>query len=136
MKPLKMKTLYFWLVAALFSLSGLCAAQGAIDPNLSLTVRQTNQNVVLRWFGSNTVPYQVESSTTFAVWTNSSLVLTGSGGFLFVTNPVVGQRNAFFRVKQLLPEMITASFNPLLGILTIVGDDRDNIIVVSRNAAG
>src|SRR5688572_30432972 len=34
------------------------------DPNLLLGIRRTNQNVVLNWFGSNTVPYQLESSSS------------------------------------------------------------------------
>jgi Ca2+-binding RTX toxin-like protein len=138
-EPVKNKIRYSCLVAALLSLSGpiyhLSAAQGTIDPNLNVTIRRANQNIVLRWFASNAVPYQVESSTTFAAWTNSSLVLTGSGGFLLVTNPI-GRNNAFFRIKRLLPEGISASFDPQMGVLTIVGDGRDNTIVVSRNAAG
>src|SRR5690242_3837609 len=107
-----MKRVYLYLVVAWLSFSGLfdhvCAAQ--IDPNLSQTIRRTNQNVVLRWFGSNTLRYQLESSATIAGWTNSSLVLTGSGSFLFVTNPIVARSNAFFRVKRF--EVISASFNP------------------------
>jgi Ca2+-binding RTX toxin-like protein len=138
MKSVKKKIFNFCLVAALLSpLGPFHHAFAATDPNLSLTITRTNQNVVLRWFGSNTAPYQVESSTTFAAWTNSSLVLTGSGAFLFVTNPIIAKSNAFFRVKRLLPpEVISASFDPLTGTLTIIGDDVDNTIVVSRNAAG
>jgi Ca2+-binding RTX toxin-like protein len=132
------KAVYFCFVAALLTLPGSfhlkCAAQGATDPNLRLTIRRTNQNVVLSWFASNAVPYQVESSTTLIAWTNSSLVLTGSGAFLSVSNPTVPDRNAFFRVKRLVPEVISASFAS--GVLTIIGDDQDNTIVVSRNAAG
>src|SRR5262245_17638969 len=98
---MKNKTLRFCLVIGLLTVSAvfhhLSAAQ--IDTNLSLTIRRTNQNVVLRWFASNTVPYQVESTTTFAAWTNASLVLTGSGSFLSVTNPIVPNAKAFFRVK-------------------------------------
>ena len=128
-------------VAALLSLSGtireLSAVHGAVDPDLSVTITRTNQNVVLGWFGSNAMAYQVESSSTLTAWTDSSLVLTGGGAFLFVTNPIAGPGNAFFRVKQLLPaEVISASFDPQTGVLTIFGDDLDNIIVVSRDAAG
>jgi hypothetical protein len=95
------KTLQVVLVA-LLSFSGVICERVAaqdIDPNLSLTINRTNQNVVLRWFGSNTVPYQVEASTTLAGWTNSSLVVTGSGAFISITNPIVANTNAFFRVK-------------------------------------
>jgi Ca2+-binding RTX toxin-like protein len=141
MKPLEKTRSYFYLVAVLLSLAAsfdhIASAGAAVDPNLSLSIRRTNQNVVLSWPASNLVPYQVESSTAFAVWTNSSLVLTGNGAFLFVTNPMIGQSNAFFRVKRIPhPEVITASFNAQTGTLTIIGDDLDNTIVVSRNAAG
>ena len=126
------------LCAFVVALSGLsAAAQGGIDPGLSVTIRRTNQNIVLRWFASNAEPYQVESSATLAGWTNSSLVVTGSGAFLFVTNPIVANTNAFFRVKRLLPpQVISASFDGSTGILTIIGDELDNTIVVSRDAAG
>jgi Ca2+-binding RTX toxin-like protein len=127
--------LHFALIIAFSGLSAL--AQGTIDPSLNLTIRRTNQSVVLRWFGSNTVPYQVESTTNLAGWANSSLVVTGSGAFLLVTNPLVANSNAFFRVKRLPPpQVISASFDPGSGILTIIGDELDNTIVVSRNAAG
>jgi Ca2+-binding RTX toxin-like protein len=133
----KKNMLHFCLVAASLSLLVADVSAATIDPDVVLTIRRTNQNVVLRWFGSNTAPYQVESSATLTGWTNSSLVLTGSGAFLFVTNPIIPNTNAFFRVKRLLPpEVITASFDSVSNILTIIGDDLDNTIVVSRNAAG
>ena len=132
---------YFCLVAALLSVSGLfprfLSAQGTIDPNLRLTIRRTNQNVVLRWFGSNAVPYQAESSATLGPWSNSSLVLTGSGAFISLTNTIIGTTNSFFRVKRLPPpQVVAASFDAAKGVLTIIGDTLDNIIIVSRNAAG
>jgi len=111
-------------------------AQGT-DPNLRVAITRTNQNIILNWFGSNVVAYQVESSTTLTAWTNSSLVVTGSGTSLFVTNPIAGQSHGFYRVKRLIPvDTISASFAPGTGILTIVGDALPNVIVVSRNAAG
>jgi Ca2+-binding RTX toxin-like protein len=126
-------------IAALLSFSGtireLSVVRGATDTNLSVTITGTNQNIVLSWFGSNAIAYQVESSPTLTTWTNSSSVLTGGGAFLFVTNPIAGPSQAFFRVKRLLPpEVISASFEPQTGVLTIVGDDLDNLIVVSRDA--
>jgi len=75
-------------------------AYGTVDPNLPVTIIRTNQSIILKWFGSNAVAYQVESSTALIGWTNSSLVLTGGSAFLFVTNPIVGDRE-FFRVKRL-----------------------------------
>jgi len=113
------------------------AAAEVIDPNLNVSITLTNQSVILNWFGSNSVAYQVESSSTLTGWTNSSLVVTGSGASFFVTNPLAGTSPAFFRVKRLpSSQVISASFDPLTGILTVVGDDLDNSIVVSRNAAG
>jgi len=82
------------VVAALLCFSGTLrpiSAHGATDPNLSVTITRTNQNLVLGWFGSNAMAYQVESSSTLSGWTNSSLVITGSNAYLFVTNPIAGQ---------------------------------------------
>src|SRR5688572_5551149 len=121
------------LVATLTSLS---IAQG-IDPNLRLGIRRTNQNVILNWFGSNAVSYQVESSSTLTSWVNSGPMITGQGAQLFSTNTIGGTTRGFFRVKRLVPvTAVTASFDAASGILTITGNDLDNTLVVSRNAAG
>src|SRR5687767_7846391 len=96
---------YFCLLAAWLALSSSfdhLSAADAIDPNLRLAIRRTNQSVGVSWFASNTVPYQVESSTTLEAWTNSSLVLTGSGAALSVWYPITGSK-AFFRVKRVVP---------------------------------
>ena len=107
------------------------------DPNLRVAITRTNQNILLNWFGSNAVAYQVESSTALTAWTNSSSVITGKGALLFLTNPIAGTSRSFYRVKRLLPpQVITADFNAGTGILTITGDDLPNVITVSRNAAG
>src|SRR5512139_3061213 len=99
-----MKSLTFAAATALACLSGemgeFSAAYGAADSGLSVAITRVNQNLILSWFGSNALSYQVESSPTFYGWTNSSPVLTGSGAPLFFTNPVTGQGNAFFRVKR------------------------------------
>ena len=113
------------------------AAVAAVDPNLNLTIGITNQSVVLGWFASNAVSYQVESATNLTAWSNAGAVLIGSGSFRFVTNPIAGQGLGFYRVRRLLPpEVITAAYNAGSGILTIIGDALDNTITVSRNAAG
>jgi Ca2+-binding RTX toxin-like protein len=107
-----------------------------LDPALNVTIRRTNQNVLLSWFGSNAVSYQVESSSNF-MWTNSSSVITGAGGFLFVTNSINAQGRAFYQVKRFLPvSTITAAFNAATGVLTVTGDDLDNTINVGRDVAG
>jgi len=127
------------LAASCVVLAALCrlaAAQG-IDPALRVGITRTNQSVILKWFGSNAVPYQVESSTNLTTWTNASSIVTGSGSEVFATNPVAGQSPGFFRVKRLPPGgQISATFDSASGTLTVVGDDADNVIVVSRNAAG
>ncbi|HOP98099.1 MAG TPA: calcium-binding protein [Verrucomicrobiota bacterium] len=124
-------------IAALMLPPAYWAAHGAIDPGLNVTVTRTNESVVLQWFGSNSVAYQVQSSSTLAAWTDSSLVLTGSGAFLTITRPISPGSNTFFRVSRLLPpENITASFDVTNGFLIIIGDDRDNTIAVSRDIAG
>jgi Ca2+-binding RTX toxin-like protein len=139
-RPAKKNSPYFAVITVVVSLFGGWhppAAPAATDPNLSITISRTNQNVVLRWFGSNAVPYQVESTSNLTTWANSSLVITGAGGVLSVTNPIAGQARAFYRVRKLpTPVGPSAVFNPGTGILTIIGDDSDNVIVVGRNAAG
>jgi len=110
-------------------------AQG-VDPNLRVAIAQMDQNVVVSWFGSNAVPYQVEASIDLASWGNLGPVMTGSGSPMFATNIISRQTRGFFRVRRLTAGNSTASFNPATGILMITGDDLDNFIVVSRNAAG
>ncbi|MCI0534479.1 MAG: hypothetical protein L0Z50_04560, partial [Verrucomicrobiales bacterium] len=127
------------------------SAQSAIDPALNPTLRLANQEVFLSWFGSNSVPYQVESSSDLSAWTNCSLVVTGRGAVLSVAQPIAGQSGGFFRVKRLPPvdprpaglhatsaqfDATSAAFDPTTGVLTIFGDDLDNVVVVKRNAAG
>lgn len=111
-------------------------AQG-IDRNLQLGIRRTNQSVVLNWFASNSVPYQLESSSTLTQWVNSGSVVTGRGALVFVTNVARGTPRGFYRVKRLAPtQVITATFDPGSGTLNIIGDAQNNTIEVSRNAAG
>jgi len=133
MRRLVIFTVLFALLAAIPRAS----TGQEVDRNLRVGIARTNQNIILSWFGSNAVPYQVESSTTLSNWADSSLVITGRGAWLFTTNPMGRLVRNFYRVKRLTPApVITASFNPLTGILTITGDDLDNSLVVSRNAAG
>ena len=108
-------------------------ATDAVDPNLKVTISHINQNVVLSWPGSNAVTYQVESSTNF-IWANASLVLTGAGGSLRFTNSVNTSSRAFYRVKKFVA--ISAVFKPITGILTVIGNELDNSINISRDGAG
>ena len=74
---------------------------------------------------------------TLTTWTNSSPVLIGSNALLVVTNPIAGQARGFYRVKRLIPDdPWSANFDPVTGILTIVANDLDNIVIVSRDPAG
>jgi Ca2+-binding RTX toxin-like protein len=116
------------------ALTYFSVAQGS-DSDLNLTISRINQNAVLSWFGSNMVPYQVETSSNLTVWSNSSPVLSGNGSSLFITNPIAPQSRSFYRVKRMGGPW-SANFDPVTGILTIIGNEVDNVIIVSRDAAG
>ncbi|HYG24884.1 MAG TPA: calcium-binding protein [Verrucomicrobiae bacterium] len=105
----------------------------AIDPALQVGITQTDQNVVLRWFGSHNVSYQVEASSTLPAWTNAGPGMPGADNFLFFTNSIADETARYFRVKR-IPG--TATFSSVAGILTVIGDDGPNTITVSRNASG
>ena len=128
------------IVAALLCIVGAfkqpCAAQSGTDPNLTLTISGTSQSVVLTWFGDVGMQYQLESSPDLATWTNLGPVITGAGAFINVTQQIGGASSGFFRLTRLSSSRIAAVFDPGTGILTITGDDQDNTIVVSRDAAG
>jgi Ca2+-binding RTX toxin-like protein len=127
-------TLWAMVAAALLNVS---SAQVGTEPIPNLTISGTNGNVVLSWFGQNGVTYQLESSSDLTTWTNFSSAVTGTGNSLMVTYPIGGQSSCFFRLKILIPpDTTSAVFDPQTGVLTIAGDDLDNTIVVSRDAAG
>ena len=124
------------LAAALLNVSSVIY-QTSAQADTSLTISGTNGNVVLSWFGQNGVTYQLESSSDLTTWTNFSSAVTGTGDSLMVTYPIAGQSSCFFRLKILIPpDTTSAVFDPQTGVLTIAGDDLDNIIIVSRDAAG
>lgn len=130
-----------WVTLCLLTAFGVLAPRWAgaaeVDPDLRVGIRRANQDIILGWFASNAVAYQVESSTTLSNWADASLVLTGRGALLFTTNPMGRLNRNFYRVQRILPpSVITGSFNPSTGILTIMGDSQPNTITVSRNAAG
>src|SRR5512141_1015245 len=75
---------------------------GEVDPSLVVTITRTNQDVVLQWLGSNAMAYQVESRSNLTAWTTASLVVTGSGSFVFFTNPMTEGSDSFFRIKRLV----------------------------------
>src|SRR5215207_3267459 len=108
----------------------LCGAF-ATDPNLTIT--RSNQTVFITWFADAGVVYQLESSQNLTDWTNFGPATTGTGNFVNIPDVITGQTRGFYRLKR-LPG--TAVFNPATGVLTITGDQFDNPITVSRDAAG
>jgi Ca2+-binding RTX toxin-like protein len=129
------------VAAAWLSLStaicGGSAAEVITYPTLNLKLQSTDQCVILSWFGANAVSYQVQSSSTLTAWTNSGAAITGTGASILVTNSVAAQSRAFYRVRGVVPVAEdSAVFNPATGLLTIVGDDLDNTIFVSRDGTG
>ncbi len=62
--------------------------------------------------------------------------MIGTGGAISRPQSTAGRPRAFFRLKHLPTDAVSASFDPLAGVLTIVGGPPDEVIVVSRNAAG
>ena len=116
---------------------GTVTVHASTDPNLSITTFRIEQSVVLRWYGSNAVSYQLEASPDSQAWTNAGPILIGSNLYLFSTNSTVEGDSGFFRVKRLIPDdPWTASFDPWIGLLSIVGNDLDNNIAVGRDVAG
>ena len=123
-----------WLLAAAAAFQPAGTALSATDPSLNVSLTRSNQSVTLSWGGVSVVPYQVEASSTLTDWTNISPVMTGSGSF---TISVVGQSQDFFRVKRLFPAAPgTASFDPLTGLLTVVGDNAHTVITVANDGFG
>ena len=97
------------------------------------------RGTVLRWWGKESVTYQVERSTDFANWTEAGPVIVGADDWATVTMPTVGAGQGFFRVKDLVMAAesggtVVAFFTG--GILTVVGGGGDDQIIVSRDAAG
>jgi Ca2+-binding RTX toxin-like protein len=127
-----------FLIAAALTFShniSLASTAPINDPALALALRIEDQNVVVSWFGANAVPYELETSSNLTAWTIVTSTITGTGTTLSVTNPVAGQSQAFYRVRRLFPASEgSAVFDPATGLLTIIGDDEDNTIVVSFNA--
>lgn len=110
-------------------------APGASGPVLSVS-GVTGEAVVVGWFGGDGVPYQLESSTDLAVWADAGPLEIGTGGAINRPQSIAGRPRAFFRLKHLPTDAVAAAFAPLTGVLTIVGGPPDEVLVVSRNAAG
>src|SRR5687767_4188327 len=125
------------MLAAFFAaMDSPLAAQGAVDPSLNLALTRSGKNVVVSWFATSAVQYQLESTSNLTMWATASPILTASNAFVSVTN-AVGQGRAFFRVKRVVPgNPGSATFDASSGVLTVIGDDLDNTIAVGRNSGG
>ncbi len=110
-------------------------AQTGTGTHLDLTLDEASQTAVLSWFGDQGVLYQLELSTDLITWADASPVFTGSDNYLVVTRSIAGQRRTYFRFKE-IPDVVTAVFYPITGVLTVTGGDLDSQIEISRNAAG
>jgi Ca2+-binding RTX toxin-like protein len=123
------------LLTAAFHATGI--SQAATDPTLPVTLNRTGQSVVVSWLGVSAVPYQLESSSNLVDWASAGPVLIGTGSPLSSSNSVIGQSRNFFRVKRVFPAAPgTASFDPLTGVLTIVGDAAHTVINVANDGFG
>ncbi|HKX61512.1 MAG TPA: calcium-binding protein, partial [Verrucomicrobiae bacterium] len=117
-------------------------AQNASHPWVNCEIHSDTSNVVLRWFGNEGAPYQIESSSAIgAAWTNHGAICAGNGAWMSVAVPKANENAGFFRVRDLSiaaesAGAVVAFFNPGSGLLTITGTSGDNQIVVSRDAAG
>ena len=118
----------------LWGCCGISITHADLDPTLFVSVTKANQNLIVSWYGVSAVPYQLQASPDLITWSNVGPVITGANTVNLVTNSIAGQNRRFFRVSRLFPAANgTSAFNPATGLLTIVGDDADNIITVTRN---
>ena len=111
------------------------SGQDLTAPALTLTLDEATQSATATWLGETGVPYQLESSGDLGTWTDAGPPQTGNGNLISVTISTVGRTRLFIRLKH-VPDIITASFNPTTGVLTVTGGAQANTIAVSRNPAG
>jgi len=130
-----------WPFARVFGFTGVAlmitagASTGASpDSDLYLTIARSNATVTISWLGLAMVRYQVETSPTLATWTNVGPEQVGQDSPVSFSESVTGQSCAFYRVKRLLPaEPGSAVFDPVSGVLTVVGTDQEDSISISRS---
>jgi hypothetical protein len=82
------------------------------------------------------MPYQLESSSDLKTYVKLGPVYSGGGSYMSITHSIAGTTKGFFRLRSMVPGSTSAVFNPATGVLTVNGNDQDNAIVVSRDAAG
>ena len=133
------------------AISGIAGTDPATDAtgsgSLHLEVRPDaqGQGVILRWFGPEGVPCQVQYSTNLTTWTESGPILAGTNGWMSVTMPLGEDPQCYFRVVDAgvhqhsaaaaaASGVVTAFFSA--GVLTVIGSELDDPIAVSRNVSG
>jgi Ca2+-binding RTX toxin-like protein len=165
-----------WALSALITLAGSISQLGAGEnpaqapaesetskKGIDFQIKPSAQGMALTWFGTEGVPFQIQSSTDLANWTPVSGIIVGTNGWVSFNVPTTANQptegdasstnatqHSFFRVKDLAAQALeaeknedgstakasTASFSPSTGVLTVFGDNLDNNITISRNAAG
>jgi Ca2+-binding RTX toxin-like protein len=139
--PLRRRWLALLIFAALLNVFGAlewsALGQGAADTKNPLSISPgASGTAVLSWFGEMGVPYQLESSPDLVTWTSLGSIAFGNGAVINVVQSIAGQDRGFFRLKRFPPDPTSAVFDASTGILTITGNSSDNVIVVTRDAAG
>lgn len=70
------------------------------------------------------------------MWADAGSLVIGADGAINRPQSIAGRPRAWFRLKHLPMGGVVAVFDPGSGVLTIVGGPPDEVIAVSRNAAG
>lgn len=150
-------------LAATESLSKAVDPSDSPSAVLKASLRVVDQGVVLTWYAPEGTACQVESSVDLAEWIPVGPIVAGTNGWVTVTVPTTPQPSGteatadsapakpgnvgFFRVKDIAEAALaseklrTAAVIAVFatssgGVLSVFGDNLDNTIVVSRNAAG
>lgn len=123
---------------------------------INFQIKPTAEGLALTWFGTEGVPFQVQQTSDLTNWVSVGEIVVGTNGWISVNVPAneeSGSTNVttqnFFRVQDIAAnaldiekreensntaKAVTASF--FGGVLTLFGDNLDNQLTVSRNAAG
>jgi Ca2+-binding RTX toxin-like protein len=137
----------------------IAAAQSDPKKGINFQIESTAEGLTLSWFGAEGVPFQVQSTTDLTNWVSVGEMIVGTNGPVSFTVPAPENNSAeptesltqqsFFRIQDVAAmadeaekreensataKAVTASF--IGGVLTVFGDNLDNQITVSRNAAG
>jgi Ca2+-binding RTX toxin-like protein len=129
--PLRIRRFFSAALVAVLILGGRMEAA----PVLTIAKSGTS-DVIVSWFGESGVPYQLQNNTNLGAWADLGTSITGANATVNVTVSMTGKPKAFFRLKPLPDDVITAVFAPATGVVTVTGGNNDNVITVSRNAAG